>query len=264
VSNSVQQPIVDAPVVFLDTNAVHYATLALSFASVHGVDLATVDIAAFKATVKAQRLGAEEYYEKGAWIIRYLIRRSGENAEYYYSPVTGLELLCGGLRGEAVKRAANIGVPNRWFTRLSEDEICTHLEPDGYAHVQTQRTNVETLFQAVGITLNERQLNFEVWQLARTIMENIFIDVQDCVIYASALAAQANELITTDGFVYKTACYASNPGSARPALAGRFRTVRDALISVCSQVSGWPPDKVLIPKAVSTKQIKKYLDGTDP
>lgn len=266
-SNAVPQPAqtapVAAPVIFLDTNALHYGTLALSFAAAHGIDLAAVDIAAFKAAVKAQGVGAEEYYEKGAWIIRYLIRRLNDNAEYYYSPITGLELLCGGLRGEAVKRAANVGVPNRWFTRLVEDEVCIHLEPDGYAYVQTQHTNVEALFQAADIVLNEKQLDTEVWQLARALMENVFIDVQDCVIYASALVAQADELITFDRFVRRTASYANNPGSAPQALTARFQSVHDALVDACSHVFGWPRDKVLIPTAVGVQNIKQFLTGND-
>lgn len=267
-SNAIPQPgqpipaPVVAPVIFLDTNALHYGTLALSFAAAHGIDLAAMDIGAFKVAVKAQGVGAEEYYEKGAWIVRYLIRRLNDNAEYYYSPITGLELLCGGLLGEAVKRAAKVGVPHRWFTRLDEDEVCIHLEPDGYAYVQTQHTNVEALFQAAGIVLNEWRLDAEVWQLARTLMENVFIDVQDCVIYASALVAQADELITIDAFVRKTASYANNPGGAPPALAARFQSVHDALLDVCSQVFGWPRDNVLIPTAAGVQHIKQFLTGS--
>ncbi|MCX7428732.1 MAG: hypothetical protein NTW96_24285 [Planctomycetia bacterium] len=157
--NSVQQTMAAAPVVFLDTNALHYAALALSFAAAHGLDLATADVAAVGAAVQSKGLGAKKYYEKGTWIIRYLLRRASDNAEYYYSPVTGLELLCGDLKGEAITRAAGIGVPNRWFSHIPEEEFRMHLEPDGYTCVETRRTNVDALFQAVGITLNERQLD---------------------------------------------------------------------------------------------------------
>jgi hypothetical protein len=268
VSNVVQQPAATAPglapVVFLDTNAVQYATLTLSFASAHGIDLATEDVANIKAAVKAQGLGAEDYYAKGAWIVRYLIRRASENAVYWYSPVTTLELLCGALRGEAVKRAANIGVPNRWFTHLAEPEVWTHLEPDGYAAVQTQRINVEALFDAANIVLNEQRLEKEVWVIARTLMENVFIGVQDCVIYASALVAQADELITIDSFFRKAACYTTNPGGAPQMLVNRFQAVRDAIVNACSQEFLWPIDKVVVPTAVNVEHIRKYFGGTSP
>lgn len=267
-SNAVQQPAqpveTPAPVIFLDTNALHYATLALSFAAVHGIDLGTEDVANFKTTVKAQGVGAEDYFEKGAWTVRYLISRCAENAVYYYSPLTRLELLCGGLRGEAIKHAASVGVPNRWFNRIPEDEVCLHLEPNGYAFVQTHHTNVEASFQAAGVAVNELPLDADVWQLAKALMENVFIDVQDCVIYASAMCAQANELITFDGFVRKTACYACNPGGAPQGLVSRYHTVRDALTNVFSQAFGWPSNKVIVPTPVGMQHIKQSLSGSSP
>jgi len=250
-----------APVIFLDTNAVHYATLALSFASTHGFDLIGGDADTLRCAIRAEGLGAEDSYVNGAWIVRYLSRRCADSAEFFYSPVTGLELLCGGLKGEAVRRAAKTAVPYRWYTHVGAEAVREYLEPDGYEVIQSQGANVVNMFDSLDITLNEQEMNGDVWRLARGLMENLFIDVQDCLVYASALVARADELLTADGSFRKFADHTSNPRGAPPAFGARFRTVRNALINSCAQVFGLLPEQVLIPKGIWIPQIRQSIGG---
>ena len=261
-----QQPApIPAPIIFLDTNAVHYATLALSFGSKYTFDIVTQTAANMRAALQSQGLTAWERYVDGARIVRYLCRRSEEEAaELYYSPVTGLEILCGGLRGEAIKRAAQVGVPHRWFSRMEEKEIRTCLEPDGYTQVHALQSNVGGLFDAVGVTLSEWQIDPDVWRLARALMENVFVDVQDCLVYASAIIAQANELITVDSYLHKTVNWTSNPGAAPPEFALRFTSLRTTIRNTCAAIKGWDVENVVIPVQVGKADIKQFLNEANP
>ena len=261
-----QQPAPNpAPIIFLDTNAVHYATLALSFGQLHAFDVVGETSANMRATLQANGITAEGRYLDGARIVRYLCRRFQEaSAEFYYSPVTGLELLCGGLRGEAVKRAAQVGVPYRWFSRMEEKEIRTCLEPDGYAQIQAQHIDVALLFDGVGVPLTELPIDAQVWALARSLMENIFLDVQDCLVYASAIIAQANELITADSYLHGTVCWTNNPGAAPPELNARFTSVKAAVRSSCAGILGWNVDDVVVPVQIGNTDIRQFLDEGNP
>lgn len=253
-----------APIIFLDTNAVHYAALALSFGSKYALDIVAQPTANLKAKLQANGITAWERYVNGARIVRYLCRRFQDAAaEIYYSPMTGLELLCGGLRGQAVKRAAQVGVPHRWFSRMDEKEIRTCLEPDGYTQVKGLQANIDVLLDGVGLTVTEKQIDSDVWELARALMENVFVDVQDCLVYASAIITQANELITADGYLHGTVCCAHNPGGATPDLIARFTTLRDAIVQSCVTILGWDPAdaaKVIIPVSVGNTDIRNFLN----
>ncbi|MFC1597544.1 hypothetical protein ACFL5Q_06365 [Planctomycetota bacterium] len=248
-------------VIFLDTNVVHCSKLVLAFAEIHGLDVLTADLDSFKQELADKGVGAVDDYVKGYWILRYLKERTDERSVLLYSPITQLELLCGSLRGEAIKRAVNVGVPNRWFSRVTENEIRGHLEPDGYTQVQAEQTDAESRFGSAGITLDARPVDREVWQLAHTVMENVFIDVQDCVVYSSALVSQSSELITLDGYLRSTVGYTSNPGSAPDPLKQRFQSVKSALVRTYAAIAGCNEDEVTLPDKKGIREIKSFLNG---
>lgn len=253
-----------APVVFLDTNAVHYSKLVLTFGGAQGLNVLEEDWEVVQAQLEQADLGkpAIPSYEKGFWILRYLHRRSEEpGTGFYYSPITQLELLCGSLRGAAIKKAANSGVPNRWYVRVDEKEVGQYLEPDGYTQVKSEQQEVNRQFEAVDIALSEHPVEHDVWGLAQRLLENIFVDVQDCLVYSSALLLQANELITTDGYLGRIVNRVFNPGSAPPELIERFRIVRSALVEWLVQVNGWSMEDVILPEQRTVKQMKQFVGG---
>lgn len=249
------------PVVFLDTNAVHYSKITLALGAARTFDVLAEDVDAFRDQLREWGVGAVDHYENGYWIIRYLARRCEQGADLLYSPMTQLELLCGSLKGEAIKRAVNVGVPNRWFSRIAESEIRDHLEPDGYGEVGARQAGIDELFDEANITLSAPPLNSEVWQLAQAVMENVFIDVQDCVVYASALVNQADALVTTDGYLSDTVCWTRNPGSARDSLKERFQSLKDALISAYAAMTGCEESNVVFPEEIGIRKMKQFLNG---
>lgn len=248
-------------VVFVDTNAVHYSKITLAIAADRQYDVFAEGVASFKEQLRNWAVGAIDDYEKGYWILRYLQRRCEDRTDLLYSPITQLELLCGSLRGEAIKRAVSVGVPNRWFSRVREREICEQLEPDGYEQVQKDQANIELLFESAGIILIAPPVDRELWGLGQALMENVFIDVQDCLIYASALAHQASELITTDSHLRNTAGWTHNPGSAQEQFKDRFGSVRNAVVRACAEWIGCNEDEVVVPQNKGIPEIKQFFNG---
>lgn len=251
----------DRPVVVLDTNAVHYAKLALTFSTKNGVDIATTDWPAFKKHLESAKLRhkAVRNYKNGYWVIHYVRKLTTESAEVYFSPITGLELLCGSLRGEAIKRAASGGVPNRWYTRMEEEEVRQELEPDGYAQIAADQGDIEQQFGDAGIAMIQHEPNREVWEIARVVLENIFIDVQDCLVYASAVCLQATEVLTWDSYLGHIIEWTHNPGSAASELAERFGTLNKSLMDRYSQLMGWSADRVMLPRRQRIDEIERVL-----
>jgi hypothetical protein len=253
-------------VVLLDTNAVHYATLALTFSNENGVDLFAVDCPAFEKCLSSAKLGAKAAYDyrNGYFVIRYVQKLLSTSADVYFSPITALELLCGSLRGEAIKRAATGGVPNRWYSRIEEDEVRQQLEPDGYDRIAVENSGIEQQFNHAGIAIIQHQPDREVWEISRVILENIFIDVQDCLVYASAICLQASEIVTWDGYLGDIVEWTRNPGSARSGLTTRFSTLQKAVTDRCAEIMGWDADDVVLPQRQHIKGIEKLLKVETP
>ena len=138
------------------------------------------------------------------------------------------------------------------------------MEPDGYAQIQAQQIDVAPLFDGAGITLNELPINAQVWALARSLMENIFLNVQDCLVYASAIIGQATELITADGYLHGTVCWTNNPGRAPPELNARFISVKAAVLNSCADILGWEVDRVVVPLEIGNAYIRQFLNEANP
>lgn len=251
------------PVIFLDTNSVHSATIALAFATRNKLDLFADEWADLESRLRGHKVGkgAVGYYKNGYFIVRYLRAKSNAKAALYYSPITRLELLCGALRGKAIKKAASARVPNRWYSSMEETEIRDQLEPAGYGRVTAELADIEDQFVRAGITLNEQEAGFEVWQAARLILENVFVSVQDCIVYASAFQLQATELITSDRYLGELTTFARQPASAGE-LAGRFRTLNKSLVGWYARENGWPVKDITLPERRTIKEITNAAGGS--
>lgn len=186
---------------FLDTNAVHMGRLYLDLARSKGIPKdAEVETAKTLLKDLVPKGQALKSYEAGLRVVYYLRSRQ-DSPQIEYAPVTRLELLCGLLRGQAMLAAAHETIPNRMWNRLDEFEILERLDPDNYEKTADIGDITET-FADYGITVNESDPKRmpEVWDLSRHLLGCVYLDVGDCVVYASALLAQADELLTKDEY----------------------------------------------------------------
>ena len=242
-------------VAFLDTNALHFVDLYLKQARGAGLypfidDKMDVDNAITEAKT---RLGSmsEKNLRKSlghgldilAWIVRERIRVE-------YSPLSELELMTGRLRGKALLHAAEEGVPDRLWGRIRDDEIADRLAPDDFHEVKTAVDQLGAALKnlEIEVSVNPEQAK-DALDLAKHVSGLVYMGAVDCVIYSHALVAQADYLITNDGYLRTTVnCIESRPS---------HREINAQLRDVISQVTLGGSSEVVFPEAKRPMDLPK-------
>ncbi len=89
------------------------------------------------------------------------------------------------------------------------------------------------------------------WGSEKDIKEffNSLLDFGDCAIYASALLAEADQLITTDRYFRDTASRVHNPGGAPPHQQAHFANVKRKMEALLATAIGIDASEVNLPEA---------------
>lgn len=191
-------------VVFLDTNVLHFVGLYLSRAKNRGLFPFNGDAAAAEEFLSgmteadlARSLG------KGLRVVMTLRR---DNPRVEYSTVSELELLVGRARGKAIEKAAAEGIPDRMWTRLGDKDIGERLLASDFTQIAEGVDGIGGILQDAGIdaTVSNPDRARDVLAIAREVMGLVYFGVIDSVIYAEAIAAQADQVISTDDYLRKT------------------------------------------------------------
>ena len=196
---------------FLDTNVLHYVDLYLKHAegaSMYPFGGDQVDDNAIsEARIKLRKVRAKKWKEAlddGLNVLAW-ISKSKEEVRVEYSPLTGLELMAGRLKGRALLDAAKEGIPDRMWNRFSEDEIAARLTLRDFHEVKTAVDGLGTALENLGIEVAVGADHArDVLNLARHVAGLVYMDAMDCVIYSHALVTQADYLITKDGYLKNT------------------------------------------------------------
>lgn len=189
----------------MDTNSVHYLRLYLELAKEH--DLPPYGTGSGDITNDLKQFGKSSKkvlssYKKGHSLLEELKKRSDAGWRIHYSRFTRFELSCGALRAKAIEDALNEKMPSRWWGRFEEIEILDRLERTQYETVGRDIDQIETLFDSAGIVLTEFSVRFEeVFQMAKVLLDSVFLEVADCIVYACALVSEAEEFWTADGYL---------------------------------------------------------------
>lgn len=194
-------------VAFLDTNALHFIHLYLTFAEEQSLYPFAPEEAAIAEA--EEHLGREHGGElrkrlkQGLDIVASLAR---SDVRIEYSPVSELELMAGRARGRAVENAAKEGIPDRMWTRFREEEISARLTTADLTDIRTKVEGLGSALERAGIlaTVSDPRRTRDVFDLAKDITGLVYLEMADSVIYASALIAGADYLITGDEYFRRT------------------------------------------------------------
>lgn len=98
--------------------------------------------------------------------------------------------------------AADEGIPHRMWNRIDEFEIIDRLRAEVYQEVQQSISEIENQLRSAGIDIFEADPERMklVWSMALQVLGFVFLDLGDCAVYASALLAEADEIITGDRY----------------------------------------------------------------
>ena len=192
-------------VVFLDTNALHFIRLYI-WTKEQGLDPASTQgdgVAEAKKQTAKHRGNLEKRLEQGRKIVASLAR---PDVRVEYSPVSELELMAGRAKGKAMENAAREGIPDRMWTRFREEEISVRLKVADLTDIRTRVEGLGPALERAGIsaTVSNPSRTRDVLDLAKDITGLVYLGMADSVIYASALVAGADYLITRDMYFRKT------------------------------------------------------------
>ncbi len=241
---------------FLDTNAMHYARLYLEFAQERGIAPLGDGAAKPDEEIKRTYTGRTcESYMNGCRLVDYLRSQclSDACARVEYSPVTQLELVCGLLRGQAIVNAAQEGIPHRMWSRIDEGEILHRLKPSTYRDVERRIGAIDDLFVKADVTISETRPESmrDAWLLARRLLSLVYMDLGDLIVYASALLAEADEFITYDAYLKKVANKLQKPdGIDDPVDKECFRGARNTIVGFMAQRIGIEESQISLPAAI--------------
>ncbi len=243
------------PLLFLDTNALHYARLYLGFAKEHNLrpfGTSSDNPDDIIENRYRNRTKTCQSFKTGRKLVDYLLKSCNEGARIEYSPVTKVELTCGKLRGKAMLNAAEEGISYRMWNRIDEREILDRLQSDVYEEVWQEMENIDDLFSSAGIDIEESnpERMKSVWLMAGQVLRFVFLDLGDCAVYASALLAETDELITDDGY-FRMVVNAIQNANVHPVVEKReyFGKVETELKQIVADAIGIEVSEVKLPKA---------------
>ena len=171
------------------------------------------------------------------------------NLEIHYGPISELELITQRTRGKAIVSAASEGLPGRMWTRFPEEAIPERVAP---AEMSATKEAVDRLAAALrerGVVVTAGmggKEDFNTLELAKALNGRVYVDVLDSIVYASALLAQADYLLTGDGYLRRTANLIQNPEHG-----SHFEEIRQELRELIAALILGDPEKVHLPSAHS-------------
>ena len=212
---------------FLDTNTLHEVGLYLAHAKSNVLypfskDSNAIEESKHRLSEVAEK-GLARTLKRGLETIVFLSRG---DVQVEYSPVSELELVVGRVRGAAIVSAAKEGVPSRMWSKFQEEEIRQRISSAEMKDLLTEIGELSNLLADSGVTIsqNDERRTRDVLQLAKGIVGLVYLDAVDSVIYASALIAEADYLITRDRYLRETVNFIQNPDGKAP-----YPTIRQRL-----------------------------------
>ena len=237
----------DQTVVFLDTNALHYVHLYLMHAEKQRLYPFAPEEDAFGEAEEhldnVQETSLKSGLQHGLNIVASL---SGPDMEVRveYSPISELELVVGRARGKTILKLAEESVPERIWSKISEKEINSRLDIEDLRNAKAGVDKIGEKLEKAGIqaTSSNPRRTQDVLVLAKEIAGLAYLESADNIIYASAIVAGADYVITKDGYLEKT--------------INRIKTgqypydeVRNRLRPLIAKITLEAPDDVTLPEA---------------
>lgn len=195
-------------VVFLDTNTLHDLALFIRFAGDRGFTVN--DIGNGRISHCIDQEDEAGYYKeslgKGHDVVSFVLRK---DAQIEYSHVSMVELLCGRIRGAVIVRLAKEGAPERMWSRSDQKEIRERSELD-LPDIRKRVNDLVTMLDNWDIIFVERESKGSL-RLATDIVGLVYMSAVDSIVYAEAIAARADYLVTDDTYLHQTVNLIHNP-----------------------------------------------------
>ena len=155
--------------------------------------------------------------------------------------------MAGRARGKAIEKAAAEGIPDRMWTRLYESEISDRLIATDLIAIGETVEGFRALLHDADIdtTVGRSDRSRDVLELAKDVMGIVYMSAMDSIIYAGALVAEADHVISYDRYLKETVNRLKTKESLREA--------RLKLESRTAAVLSREPKSITLPNAVDVR-----------
>lgn len=221
-------------VAFLDTNVLHFVGLYLHQAKDHDLFPLNGEIAAADGYLNGMtETRFRNSLRKGLNVVAYLLRR---DLRVEYSSASELELMAGRARGKAIEIAAAEGIPDRMWTGFYDRQIGERLLDEDLRAIRTRVEALGPVLEEAGIdaTIGSGERARDVLEVAKDVTGLVYMSVIDSVIYAGALVAEADQLISDDEYLKTTA----NRIKSEASLRGARRRLEGRIAAILSREPG--------------------------
>lgn len=197
---------------YLDTNTLHFIGIYLERATrdnLYPFKTESPD----ESAKHLEKIPDKELKRRLAQGLRTLDYLKKDDLQVECSIVSKIELITGRTRGKAIEHAAQEGIPDRmWSRRFAESEIRERVSNADMNGISDRIDRIFSNIEESNITVLSRERRMQdVLELAGDISGLIYMGTIDCIIYAGALIARADYLITSDEYFRKTVNRIRNP-----------------------------------------------------
>ena len=193
-------------VVFIDTMTLHYMRLCLEHARCRELGFPVNDQAVSILKESICSVGEKTLRDSLQRGLETIVLFATKDVQIEYAAISELELLHGISEGTYRLKVAQEGVPYRIWSGFSQKEVRDRITTDELVIITGRIDALLSMIEDSGVlvTRSGSGRTSEVLELAKGIAGLIFMAEIDSVIYASALAAGADFLVTADEFFRET------------------------------------------------------------
>ncbi len=244
--------------VLVDTNAVHFLMVYLSYARCHGLapfgsQREWDDIRASLPTTMPD--SRKSHYQKGYRTLGYLQKLSDEDSRILISPFTKLELLHGLIEGRVHLRLSEGGMPYRMRQKLLEvNELVNYnLHIEDCDSIQNELTSFkDALSDCINGKIDMANVQGhlkEIISLCQVIQSVIFIEPLDCLIYSNSLIVEADLVVSYDKFLKTTISRIAEPETENNIeLKSLWQEAQSKIRKALAGIISVPEEEIILPK----------------
>ena len=233
-------------VVFLDTMTLHYIRLCLEYAIEKQLQFprdntAIIELKKYFDNVRDDKF--REAMQKGLITI---IELSKFDVQIEYASVSEIEMITGLTEGKVRLALAREGVPHRIWSGFSEKETRDRITTEELESIKTRIDELGSMLERSGLTVmrSDTRREGDVLKLAKGIVGLIYMREIDSIIFASAIAAGADCLITADAHLISSV-------NAIHAGRDRYREIRQKLKELINMIIPGGSDDIRLPQALT-------------
>ena len=251
---------------FVDTNILHYVSLYLRFANQHGLfpTRSTNDGEArvVQAIERIMQNGEEDQRTSLLSGLAFVHMARLDDIRIQFASISELELMTGRMRGEALRKAAGEGLPDRMWSKFKEREIRRRVSVEDARRIMVEVERLVMRLREVGVSVHRQDGGDDAYviEVAKAVAGVVYMDPADCIVYSSSMVAQAGRLFTGDEYLRRTVNLIANP-QERP----KYVEVRRRLGNRLREVMGWEDIlEVVWPKGVGVNSMRRDLKSQYP